>query len=100
VAPTALEAADAFGSTARQKLIKVQLPLALPSIMMGVNQTVMMVLSMVIIAGLVGGGALGLEAVNGLARSQLGLGLEAGLAIVILAIILDRITQGWAQTKA
>lgn len=100
VAPAALEAADAFGSTDRQKLFKVQLPLALPSIMLGINQTVMMVLSMVIIAGLVGGGALGLEAVNGLARSQLGLGIEAGLAIVILAIILDRITQGWAQAKA
>ena len=61
-----------------------------------VTQSVMMVLSMVIIAGLVGGGALGLEAVNGLARSQLGRGLEAGLAIVILAIVLDRITQAWA----
>ncbi|HMN31089.1 MAG TPA: ABC transporter permease subunit, partial [Caldilineaceae bacterium] len=96
VAPSAVEAADAFGSTAWQKLTKVQLPLALPSIMLGVNQSVMMVLSMVIIAGLVGGGALGLEAVNGLARSQLGRGLEAGLAIVILAIVLDRITQAWA----
>jgi glycine betaine/proline transport system permease protein len=93
VAPAALEAADAFGSTSWQKLSKVQLPLARPSILLGINQTVMMVLAMVIIAGLVGGGALGLEAVNGLARSQLGRGLEAGLAIVILAFILDRITQ-------
>jgi ABC-type proline/glycine betaine transport system permease subunit len=96
VAPAALEAADAFGSSPAQKLFKVQLPLALPSIMMGLNQAVMMVLSMVVIAGLVGGGALGLEAVNGLARSQLGRGLEAGLAIVILAMILDRLTQAWA----
>ena len=93
VAPAVVEAADAFGSTGWQKLIKVQLPLARPSILLGVNQTVMMVLAMVIIAGLVGGGALGLEAVNGLARSQLGRGLEAGLAIVILAFILDRVTQ-------
>jgi glycine betaine/proline transport system permease protein len=97
VPSAAVEAADAFGSTSAQKLFKVQLPLALPSILLGINQTVMMVLSMVIIAGLVGGGALGLEAVNGLARGQLGRGLEAGLAIVILAIILDRITQAWAQ---
>lgn len=92
-----LEAADAFGSTAGQKLIKVQLPLARASIMLGVNQTVMMVLSMVIIAGLVGGGALGFEAVTGLARNQLGRGIEAGLAIVLLAMVLDRITQGWAR---
>ncbi len=99
VAPNALEAADAFGSTSRQKLFKVELPLALPSIMMGVNQTVMMVLSMVIIAGLVGGGALGFEAVNGLAKSQLGRGLEAGLAILLLAMVLDRITQAWAIGK-
>ncbi|MCX6046144.1 MAG: ABC transporter permease subunit [Chloroflexi bacterium] len=96
VAPNALEAADAFGSTSRQKLFKVELPLALPSIMLGVNQTVMMVLSMVIIAGLVGGGALGFEAVNGLAKSQMGRGLEAGLAILLLAMVLDRITQAWA----
>ncbi len=93
-----LEAADAFGSTRRQKLFKVQLPLAMPSIMLGVNQTVLMVLSMVIIAGLVGGGALGFEAVTGLAKSELGRGVEAGLAIVILAIVLDRITQGWARS--
>jgi glycine betaine/proline transport system permease protein len=93
----ALEAADAFGSTPGQKLFKVQLPLAMPAILLGVNQTVMMVLAMVIIAGLVGGGALGLEAVNGLAKSELGRGLEAGLAIVILAMVLDRVTQAWAQ---
>lgn len=94
-----VEAADAFGSTASQKLFKVELPLALPSIMLGVNQTVMMVLSMVIIAGLVGGGGLGFEAVNGLAKSELGRGVEAGLAIVILAMILDRITQAWTKGR-
>ncbi len=92
-----IEAADAFGSTATQKLLKVQLPLARSAMMMGINQTVMMVFSMVIIAGLVGGGALGFEAVTGLARNQLGRGIEAGLAIVLLAMVLDRVTQGWAR---
>lgn len=92
-----IEAADVFGSTAGQKLLKVQLPLARASIMVGINQTVMMVLSMVIIAGLVGGGALGFEAVTGLARNQLGRGVEAGIAIVLLAMVLDRMTQGWAK---
>lgn len=91
------EVADMFGATPWQKLLRVEIPLALPSIMMGVNQTVMMVLAMVIIAGLVGGGALGFEAVTGLARNELGRGIEAGLAIVLLAMILDRITQGWAK---
>ena len=92
-----IEAARAFGSTPWQLLLKVELPLALPSLMMGVNQTVMMVLAMVIIAGLVGGGGLGLEAVIGLAKNQTGRGVEAGIAIVIMAMILDRMTQGWAR---
>jgi ABC-type proline/glycine betaine transport system permease subunit len=76
--PEAVEAAQAFGSTYWQALTKVQLPLALPTIMAGINQTVMMVLAMVVIAGMVGGAGLGLEAVNGLARNQLGQGIEAG----------------------
>jgi glycine betaine/proline transport system permease protein len=98
VAPAAVEAADAFGSSPWQRLVKVQLPLAMPSIILGVNQTVMLVLAMVIIAGLVGGGALGFEAVTGLAKSELGRGVEAGVAIVILAMILDRITQAWSRS--
>ncbi len=93
----AVEAALSFGSTSRQTLLKVELPLARPSVMMGLNQSVMMALSMVIIAGLVGGGALGLEAVMGLARGELGRGIAAGMAIVLLAVILDRITQAWAK---
>lgn len=93
----ALEAARAFGSTTWQSLRKVEMPLALPSVMAGINQTIMMVLSMVIIAGLVGSSGLGIAVVTGLARNQLGLGVESGLAIVILAIILDRLTQAWVQ---
>lgn len=103
VAGETVEAARALGCTSNQILFKVQLPLAMPSIMMGVNQSIMMVLAMVIIAGLVGGGALGLEAVEGLARAgqkgDLGEGLQAGLAIGILAIILDRITQALAKKQ-
>ncbi|MBN1992699.1 MAG: ABC transporter permease subunit [Anaerolineae bacterium] len=99
VAPDTVEAAQAFGSTPRQILTKVQLPLAMPAIMLGINQVIMMVLAMVIIAGLVGGGGLGLEAVIGLAKNQTGRGIEAGLAIVILAMIMDRITQAWAKKR-
>ncbi len=91
-----VEASVSFGVTRRQKLWKIQLPLAMPTVLAGINQTVMLVLAMVVIAGLVGGAGLGLEAVKGLARSDTGLGFEAGASIVILAMILDRVTQGWA----
>ncbi len=99
VSGQAVEASTAFGATSLQTLRKVQLPLALPAIMLGVNQVVMMVLAMVIIAGLVGGGGLGLEAVTGLAKNQTGRGIEAGLAIVILAMIMDRMTQAWVKKR-
>jgi glycine betaine/proline transport system permease protein len=95
VPPTTIEAAQAMGATRAQILWKVQLPQAWRSIMLGVNQTILMVFSVVIIAGLVGGGALGVDVVYGLTKDQLGLGVEAGIAIVALAIVLDRITQGW-----
>jgi glycine betaine/proline transport system permease protein len=96
VPPATIEAARSTGATSRQILTKVQLPLALRSIMLGLNQTILMVLSVVIIAGLVGGGALGVDVVYGLTKSELGLGVEAGVAIVALAVVLDRMTQGWA----
>jgi glycine betaine/proline transport system permease protein len=99
VEPAAVEAARAFGSTYRQTLTKVLLPLAMPSIMLGINQIIMMVLAMVVISGLVGGAGLGLEAVTGLARNETGRGIEAGLAIVLMAIVLDRITQAWAAKR-
>jgi glycine betaine/proline transport system permease protein len=99
VSKEAVEAAQAFGSTKRQTLYKVELPLALPSIVLGINQIIMMILAMVIIAGLVGGGGLGLEAVTGLARNETGRGLEAGIAIVLMAMVLDRVTQTLAEKR-
>ena len=94
-----LEAATSFGASERQILRKVQLPLALPSIMLGINQIIMMILAMVVIAGLVGSGGLGLEAVTGLAKNETGRGIESGLAIVFLAMILDRAIQSWAAKQ-
>ncbi|KAA3656709.1 MAG: ABC transporter permease subunit [Chloroflexi bacterium] len=94
---TLKESADAFGSTWWQTLTKVEIPLAFPSIMLGINQTIMMVLAMVIIAGLVGATGLGLEVYQGFANDNLGRSVEAGLAIVLLAIVIDRITQKMAH---
>ncbi len=93
VQPDVVEAAQAFGATPRQVLIKVQLPLALPTILAGINQTIMLALSMVVIAAMIGAGGLGGQVLRGITQLNVGLGFEAGFAIVILAIILDRITQ-------
>jgi glycine betaine/proline transport system permease protein len=87
------EVADAFGSTSWQKLVKVQLPVAMPTIMAGVNQCIMLALSMTVIASMIGAGGLGLNVLKGIQRVDIGMGFEAGLAIVIIAIILDCITQ-------
>ncbi|MFF3016796.1 ABC transporter permease/substrate binding protein [Streptomyces sp. NPDC057939] len=87
-----VEAADAFGTTPRDTLVRVQLPLALPTIMAGVNQVIMLGLSMVVIAGMVGGGGLGGAVYRAIGNVDIGLGFEAGLSIVILAMYLDRMT--------
>jgi ABC-type proline/glycine betaine transport system permease subunit len=97
---TLRESATAFGSTPIQTLWKVEIPLAFPSIMLGINQTIMMVLAMVIIAGLVGATGLGLEVYQGFANDNLGRSVEAGLAIVLCAIVIDRITQEMAKKTA
>jgi glycine betaine/proline transport system permease protein len=99
VPPERVEAAVAFGATDQQLLWKVQLPLAKPSIMLGVNQTIMMVLSVVIIGGLVGGEGLGYQVINGLSH-DFGTGLVAGICILLLAIVIDRITQAMGQPGA
>lgn len=88
-----IEAADAFGMTPRQKLWGVQVPLALPNIMAGVNQTIMMSLAMVVIASLVSAPGLGVLVLRGIRNLELGVGLVAGLGIVLLAVILDRTTK-------
>jgi glycine betaine/proline transport system permease protein len=94
-----IEAADAFGSTRMQKLFKVQLPIAIPTIMAGVNQTIMLSLSMVVIAAMIGAKGLGGVVWKAIQRLQPGLGFEAGLAIVIVAMILDRITKHLTKPK-
>jgi glycine betaine/proline transport system permease protein len=88
-----IEVSEAFGATQWQKLVKVQLPVALPTIMAGVNQCIMLALSMTVIAAMIGAAGLGLNVLMGIQRVDIGGGFEAGLCIVIIAIILDRITQ-------
>lgn len=93
VSEEAIEAARSFGSTPSQLLFKVELPMALPTILAGINQTVLLALSMVVVAALIGSSGLGQPVVQGLTQLQIGRGFEGGLGIVILAIFLDRITQ-------
>lgn len=95
-----VEAAEAFGSTGAQKLFKVELPMAKATIMAGINQTVMLALSMVVIASMIGAPGLGREVLSALQRADVGTGFVAGLGIVILAIIIDRFTQSFTKNKS
>ncbi|WP_241331077.1 ABC transporter permease [Chryseobacterium arthrosphaerae] len=94
-----VEAARAFGATNRQILFKVELPLAMKTILTGINQTILLSLSMVVIAGMIAAGGLGEKVLEGINNLDIGLGFESGLSVVILAIILDRITQGFVKKK-
>jgi glycine betaine/proline transport system permease protein len=93
------EAALSFGASPKQLLFKAELPVALPTIMAGVNQTIMLALSMVVIAGMIGAGGLGNEVLKGIQQLQIDVGFEAGISIVILAIFLDRVTQSLSHSK-
>ncbi len=99
VSQNVIEAARAFGSSSRQILFDVQLPLAIPSIMVGINQTTMMALAMVVIASMIGARGVGLEVLLAINRIDVGRGFEAGLSIVLLAIIIDRITNAMAARQ-
>lgn len=99
VPQSVVEAAQAFGATSRQILFEVQLPLAFPSIMVGINQTTMMALAMVVIASMIGARGLGMEVLLAINRIEVGRGFEAGLSIVLLAIMIDRITHAFAARQ-
>jgi glycine betaine/proline transport system permease protein len=94
-----VEASRSFGSTSSQMLFKVELPIATPTILAGINQTIMLALSMVVISSMIGAGGLGKKVLNGITQYKIGMGFESGLAVVILAMILDRITQSLGKKK-
>ena len=99
VRPDLIEAARAYGASPWQMLVKVQLPLAMPSIMAGINQSLMLSLSMVVIASMIAVGGLGQMVLRGIGRLDMGLATVGGLGIVLLAITLDRVTQAMGQTR-
>lgn len=90
-----MEAALSFGSTRWQTLFKVQIPQAIPTIMTGVNQTLMMAMAMVVTCSMIGARGLGMEVLNAVNRIEIGKGVIAGSCVVVLAVVLDRLTQGW-----
>lgn len=92
-----VEAGAAFGASPTHILARIQIPLAMPTIMAGVNQVIMLALSMVVLSGMVGAGGLGGDVVAALSQVDIGLGMEAGVAVVVVAVFLDRITSGLAK---
>jgi len=94
-----IEASQAFGSTGAQELFKVEIPLATPTIFAGINQTIMLSLSMVVISSMIGAGGLGGKVLSGITQYKIGLGFESGIAVVSLAMVLDRITQALGKNK-
>ena len=94
-----VEAGIAFGCTPTQLLFKVQIPSAMANLFAGINQTIMMALSMVIIASMVGAGGLGNDVLSSISRLDIGLGFESGLGVVLLAIMLDRITESFGVKR-
>ncbi|MFP2962929.1 ABC transporter permease [Myxococcus sp. 1LA] len=94
-----VEAAIAFGATPRQTLLNVQLPIAIPTLLAGVNQTIMLSLSMVVISAMIGAGGLGEQVLKGITQLRIGLGFESGIAVVILAIVLDRLTHALGKPR-
>lgn len=99
VDPEVVEASKAFGATKMQTLFKVQIPQALPTIMTGVNQTLMMAMAMVVTCSMIGASGLGTEVLIGVNRNEIGRGLIAGVAVVIIAVLMDRLTQGWMKRE-
>ena len=93
------EVSDSFGATTVQTLSKVKIPMAIPAVMLGINQGIMMALAMEVVTPLIGGKGLGLEVFNGMNMASIGLSLQAGIGIVLLAIILDRMSQAWTKTQ-
>ncbi len=93
------EVSNSFGASLVQTLVKVKLPMAVPAIMVGVNQGIMMALAMEVVTPLIGGQGLGLQVFDGMNRASIGVSLEAGLGVVLLAIILDRLSQAWTRTQ-
>jgi len=93
------EVSNSFGASLTQTLLKVKIPMAIPAIMLGINQGIMMALAMEVVTPLIGGKGLGLMVFDGMNRANIGISLEAGLGVVLLAIILDRMSQAWTRTQ-